>query len=138
MSEKFSNVEKKIDDVKIGIERVNENTIIVSKKLDEITELRYAVDRLTASIGKLQNPDEYLDIIKQDLEAIKNYIPKMEEQINEVLCELYSPVSTTQKLKIAIPIIPSIASYELETDVPRVIADKIDELKNLVLSFKNK
>lgn len=60
----------------------------------------------------------------------------MEEQINEVLYELYSPLSTTQKLKIAIPIIPSIASYEFETDVPRVIADKIDELKNLVLRFK--
>jgi len=50
---------------------------------------------------------------------------------------LDNPLSTTQKLKIAIPIIPSIVSYEIETDVPRLVADKINELKNLILSFKS-
>jgi hypothetical protein len=53
-----------------------------------------------------------------------------------VLYELYSPLSITQKLKVAIPIIPSLVSYEMETDVPKLVADKIDQLKNLVLRFK--
>jgi ABC-type uncharacterized transport system involved in gliding motility auxiliary subunit len=70
------------------------------------------------------------------LEEIKNDIPEMKGEIDKVLYELYSPLSTTQKLKVAIPIIPLLASYEIETDVPKLVAEKIDELKNLVLRFK--
>ena len=62
----------------------------------------------------------------------------MLEKIDEVLYELYSPLSTTQKLKVTIPIIPLLATYEIETDVPKLVADKIYELKNLILRFKNK
>ena len=62
----------------------------------------------------------------------------MKGKIEEILAKLYSPSSTNQKLKIAISIIPSLVSYEIETDVPKLVADKIDKLKNLVLHFKNK
>jgi methyl-accepting chemotaxis protein len=114
--------------------------IQVSNKTDsisnEIKHLQDSVDRLTVSIDELQNPQEYLDKIQSNLEEIKNEIPEMKEKIDEVLYELYSPLSTDQKLKIAIPIIPALVSYEIETNVPKLVADKIDELKNLVLCFK--
>lgn len=105
--------------------------------LNEIKSFRDSVNRLIESVDELQNPQEYLDTIQRDLEVIKNDIPEMNEKIEEVLYELYSPLSTTQKLKVAIPIIPLLASYEIETDVPRLVADKIYELKNLILRFKN-
>jgi hypothetical protein len=44
----------------------------------------------------------------------------------------------TQKLEIAIPIIPSIASYKIKADVPKFVADKKRELNNLFLKFKQK
>ncbi len=106
--------------------------------LNEIKSLRASVDRLIESVDELQNPQEYLDTIQRNLEEIKNYIPEMKGKIEEVLYELYSPLSTTQKLKVAVPIIPLLASYEIETDVPKLVADKIYELRNLVVSFKNK
>ena len=116
--------------------------IQVSRKADlalkEIKELRYSVDRLLASIDELQNPKEYLAMIQRDLEEIKDNMPEMKEKIDQVLYELYSPLSTTQKLKVAIPLIPLLASYEIETDVPELVADSIYNLKNLVLRFKNK
>ena len=94
------------------------------------------VDKFIASIGELQNPQKYLDTIKQDFEAIKDYMPKIDGQINDILNKLNTPSSTTQqKLKIAVPIIPSIVTYNFETDVPRLVADKIKELKNLILNF---
>lgn len=60
----------------------------------------------------------------------------MRGKINETLYELYSPLSTTHKLKIAIPIISSLVSYEMETDVSKAVVDKIDKLKNFFLRFK--
>lgn len=115
--------------------KVKLNTM--DQKLDEIKELRNSVDILIASIDELQNPEQYLDTIKQDLAEIKNDIPEMKETIYKVLDELASPfLSTTQKLKISIPIIPSLISYETETNVPKLVAEKIHELKNLILSFK--
>jgi HEAT repeat protein len=113
--------------------RVAEKTTPI---LSEIKSLHVLVDRLIESVDELQNQQEYLDTIQRNLEEIKNDIPGMKENINEVLYELYSPLSTTQKLKVAIPIIPLLASYELETDLPRFVADRIDELKSLVLRFK--
>lgn len=103
--------------------------------LNEIKSLRDSVDRLIESVDELQNPQEYLDTIQRDLEEIKNDMPEMKGKIEEVLYELYSPLSTTQKLKAAIPIIPLLVSYEIETDVPRLVADKIYDLKNLILSL---
>ncbi len=55
---------------------------------------------------------------------------------HEVFYELHSPLSTTQKLKVVIPIIPSLISYEMETNVSKLVADKIDQLKSSVLHFK--
>jgi HEAT repeat protein len=115
------------------IKEIKEKTTSLS---NEFKYLQLSVDRLIASVDELQNPHEYLDTIQKNLEEIKNNIPEMKGKIDEVLYELYSPLSTTQKLKIAIPIIPLLVSYELETDVPRFVADRIDELKNLVLRFK--
>lgn len=60
----------------------------------------------------------------------------MQGKIDEVLYELYYPLNTDQKLKITIPIIPAVVSFEIETNVPKLAADKIDELKNLVLRIK--
>jgi hypothetical protein len=49
------------------------------------------------------------------------------------------PSSTvTQKLEIAIPIIPKIVSYKIEADVPEFVADRKSELNNLVLRFKKR
>jgi len=106
--------------------------------LDGINYLRVSVDRLIESVDELQNPQEYLDTIQLNLEELKNEIPEMKGKIDEVLYELYSPLSTTQKLKVAIPIIPLLATYELETDIPKLVTDKIYELKNLILRSKNK
>lgn len=115
--------------------------IQVSKRTDlvlsEFKELRDSVDKLVKSVDELQNPQEYLDTIQRNLEEIENDIPEMKGKIDEVLYELYSPLSTTQKLKVAIPIIPLLASYEIEIDVPKLAADKIYELKNLILRSKN-
>ncbi|WP_231592658.1 hypothetical protein [Methanosarcina sp. Kolksee] len=121
------------DHVVQDIKEIKEKTTSLS---NEFKYLQLSVDRLTASVDELQNPQEYLDTIQRNLEEIKNEIPEMKGKIDEVLYELYSPVSTTQKLKVAIPIIPSLVSYEMETDVPKLVAEKIDELKNLVLRFK--
>ncbi len=116
---------------------------------NEIKELQNSVDTLITSIDDLQNPQEYLDTIIKNLEVIKDYMPNMKEQIDKVLYELYAPLNTTQKLKIAIPIIPLIVSYETETNIPKLLAEKIyasnvpklvtekiQELKNLILNFK--
>jgi CRISPR/Cas system-associated endonuclease Cas3-HD len=64
-------------------------------------------------INELQNLQEYLDIIHRDLREIKDYMPGMKWQIDEVLSKLNMPSSTvTQKLEIAIPIIPNVVSYK--------------------------
>jgi HEAT repeat protein len=114
--------------------------IQVSKKttplLNEIKFLRASVARLIESVDELQNPQEYLNTIQRNLEEIKNDIPEMRREIDKVLYELCSPLSTTQKLKVAIPLIPLLATYEIETNVPKFVADSIDELKNLILRFK--
>ena len=123
------------DHVVQEIREIKEKTTSISK---EFNYLQTSVDRFIESVDELQNPEEYLDIIQRNLEEIKNDMPEMKEKIEEVLYELYSPMSTTQKLKVAIPIIPFLASYEIETDVPKIVDDKIYELKNLVLSFNNK
>ena len=62
----------------------------------------------------------------------------MKGKIDEVLYELYSPLSTTQKLKVAIPIIPLLATYEIETNVPKLVTDSIYELKELILRHNGK
>ena len=121
------------DHVVQDIKTIKEETTSTS---NEVKYLQLSVDRLIESVSELQNQQEYLDTIQRNLEEIKNDIPEMKGKIDEVLYELYSPLSTTQKLKIAIPIIPSLVSYEMETNVPKLVADKIDELKNLVLRFK--
>jgi hypothetical protein len=105
---------------------------------NEIKELKESVDILTISIDEMQNPQDFLNIIQENLEEIKNDIPVMRVNIDKVLYDLYSPLSTTQKLKIAIPLIPLLAYYELETDVPKLVADRINELKNLALRFKQR
>ncbi len=58
------------------------------------------------------------------------------KKIDEVLYDLYSPMGVEQKLKVAIPIIPLLASYELETNPPKLVADSISELKKLVMKGK--
>lgn len=136
MDEKINNMKQGIEEIKTSIKVINEDARSMSQKLDEIQEMQKFVDKFIASIGELQNPQKYLDTIKQDFEAIKGYMPKIDGQINEILNKLNTPSSTTQqKLKIAIPIIPSIVTYNFETDVPRLVADKIKELKNLILNF---
>ncbi len=66
-------------------------------------------------------------------------MPRIKWQIGEVLSKLNMPSSTvTQKLEIAIPIIPTIASYKIEADVPKFVADRKRELNNLFLKFKKK
>lgn len=66
-------------------------------------------------------------------------MPGMKLQIDEVLSKLNMSSSTvTQKLEIAIPTIPKIASYKIEADVPEFVADRKRELNNLVLRFKKK
>jgi hypothetical protein len=94
--------------------------------LNEIKFLRASVARLIESVDELQNPQEYLDTIQRNLEKIKNDIPEIKREIDKVLYELYSPLSTTQKLKVAIPLIPLLATYEIETNVPKFVADSID------------
>lgn len=113
--------------------QVSEKTVPI---LNEIKSSRASVDRLIESVDELQNPQEYLDTIQQKLEEIKDEIPEMKEQIYKILNDLDSPLNTTQKLKIAIPIIPALASYEVETDVSKHVAGKIRELKNLILRSK--
>jgi hypothetical protein len=106
---------------------------------DELKELRSSVDKLTASIDELQNPQEYLYIIQRDLKEIKDYMPDMKEQIDGVLSQLNSPSSTvTQKLELALPIIPSIVSYKVEADVPKLVDDIKNRFKNLILKSKDK
>ena len=121
------------DYVAQDIKEIKEKTTSIS---NEVKYLQTSVDRLVESIDELQNPQEYLDIIQRNLEEIKNEIPEMKGMIDKVLYELYSPLSTDQKLKISIPIIPALVSYEMETNVPKLVADKIDELKNLVFRKK--
>ena len=123
------------DHVAQDIKDIKEKTTSIS---NEVKYLQVSVDRLIDTVDELQNPQKYLDTIQRNLEEIKNDIPEMKGKIDEVLCELYSPLSTTQKLKIAIPIIPLLASYEIETNVPKLVADKIYELKDLILRFKNR
>ncbi|KKG32297.1 HEAT repeat domain-containing protein [Methanosarcina mazei] len=115
----------------------NVTVVPVEPILDEIKELIVSVDQLTASVDELQNPQEYLDIIQKDLKEIKDYMPGMKEKIDRVLYESYTPLSTTQKLKIAIPIIPSLVSYEQETEVPEFVAENIHELKNIFYKMKD-
>jgi DNA repair ATPase RecN len=103
---------------------------------DEIRLLRESVDKLTQSVDELPNPQEYLNTIQQNLEQIKDEIPEMKKQIDDVLYELYSPAGIDQKLKVAIPIIPLLASYEVETNPSKFVADRIFELKKLVLGTK--
>ncbi|WP_410509591.1 HEAT repeat domain-containing protein [Methanosarcina hadiensis] len=103
---------------------------------NEVTYLKVSSERLINSLDELQNPQEYLYTIQRNLEEIKNDTPEMKEKIEEVLYELYSPMSTTQKLKIAIPLIPLLAYNEMETDVSKTVVDKINELKNLISNFK--
>jgi hypothetical protein len=100
---------------------------------DEIRLLREAVGRLTESIDELQNPQEYLNIILRNFEEIKDEIPEMKKMIDDIL---YSPMGIDQKLKVAIPIIPLLVSYEMETDVPKFVVDRIFELKKLVMKGK--
>ncbi|MGB9938339.1 hypothetical protein [Methanosarcina sp.] len=89
------------------------------------------------SIYELQNPQEYLDIIYTDLKEIKDYMLGMKWQIDEVLSKMNMPSSTvTQKLEIAIPIIPTVASYKVEADVPKFVTDRKRELNNLFLRLK--
>jgi len=100
-------------------------------------ELKGSVDELKASINGLPNKQEYLDIIQRDLKEIKNYMPGMKEEINEILSQLKSPSSSiTQKLQIAIPIIPQLVTYKVEADAPKLVDDIKHELKGL-LKFKN-
>lgn len=115
----------------------NVTVVPVEPILDEIKELKASLDKLTPSIDKLPNSQEYLDIIQRYLKEIKEYVPGMKEKIDEVLSELYSPLSTTQKLNFTIPIIPSLVSYEQETDVPEFVAENIYELKNLLYKMKD-
>lgn len=60
----------------------------------------------------------------------------MRGKIDEVLNELYSSSGITYKLKVAIPLIPQLVTYEMETDVSKTVADSIHELKNQILLFK--
>ena len=100
---------------------------------DDIVKQYTLLNNLIPQIIDIKMSEEKTDPF---LEGIKNDIPEMKGKIDEVLYELYSPLSTDQKLKIAIPIIPSLVSYEMETNVPKFAADKIEKLKNLVLRFK--
>ena len=86
---------------------------------------------LRESVDELQNPQEYLVTIIRNLEEMKDEIPRMKGQINDVLYELNSSVGIDQKLKVAIPIIPAIVSYELGTNVPKLVVDRISDLKKL-------
>lgn len=129
---KYNNFSQKSDlDIRNKYSSQSESNINIISK--EIRELRNSVDKLVNSIDEMQNPQEYLETIQRNLEVIKNDIPNMKEKIDEVLYELYSPMSTSQKLKVAIPLIPLLATYEIETNVPKLVADKIYELKNLIL-----
>ncbi len=103
---------------------------------DEIKLLREAVDKLIELVDELQNPQEYVDVILRNLEEIKDEIPGMKKQIDEVLYELYSPMGVDQKLKVALPIIPMLVSYELEMNAPKFLVDRIDDLKKLVMKGK--
>jgi len=115
-------------------------TIQVSKKTDsilkEIQELRSSVDKLVTSNDELQRQQACIFMIQKNLEYIKNNIPEMRGKIDEVLNELYSSSGITYKLKVAIPLIPQLVTYEMETDVSKTVADSIHELKNQILLFK--
>jgi hypothetical protein len=100
---------------------------------DEIRLLSEAVDKLTVSIDELQNPQEYLDAIQRNLEEIKDEIPGMKKKLDEIIYKLYSPMGVDQKLKVALPIIPLLVSYEMETNVPKFVVDRIFELKKQVM-----
>ncbi|MCO5381217.1 MAG: HEAT repeat domain-containing protein [Methanosarcina barkeri] len=129
-------IKNQLNPLKEGIKELDEKTTTMIEKLEEIKYLSDSVDRLIESIDKLQNPQEYIDIIQQNLKEIKDDIPEMKEQIYRILDELDSPLNTTQKLKISIPIIPLLVSYEQETDVPKLVANSIHKLKSLILRFK--
>ncbi|GEM_PF-1500820 len=128
----------------LGVVEFGSSSIETNEKLDaiydvakanasSINQTQKAVDILMESVDELQNPQEYLDTIRQNLEEIKYEIPGMKKKIDEVLYELYSPAGVNQKLKVAIPIIPMLVSYELEANVPKIVADRISDLKKLVM-----
>lgn len=104
---------------------------------DEIRLLRETVNKLTESVDDLQNPQEWIDIILQNLSEIKDDIPEMKKNIDDVLCSLYSPMGIDQKLKVALPIIPMLVSYEIEANIPKFAADRISELRKLLTKHTN-
>ncbi|SDF95434.1 hypothetical protein SAMN04488589_1807 [Methanolobus vulcani] len=115
-------------------------TMAIPKKLDSIKD---KVDSINCDVGQLvttiknqSNPQEYLNTIQQNLEDIKDEIPGMKKQIDDVLYELYSPAGIDQKLKVAIPIIPLLATYEVETNPSKFVADRIFELRKLVMGTR--
>ncbi|WP_321431117.1 hypothetical protein [uncultured Methanolobus sp.] len=103
-------------------------------KLDSIT---LDVEHLIVIIKEQSNTQEYLDTIQQKLEEIKHDLPGIEKKIDDVLYDLYSPMGVDQKLRVALPIIPMLVSYEIEANVPKFVADRIFDLKMLLTKHEN-
>ncbi|HML25921.1 hypothetical protein [Methanomethylovorans sp.] len=68
---------------------------------------------------------------------VKNEIPELNNQINEVLVNISDKSkSTEQKLKISIPIIPTLVVYEFEKDVSDLISKRIRQLDKLKIRLR--
>ncbi len=108
--------------------------INMDEKLDSIDR---KIDQIDLKIDELTNSNAVLDFIVESLEIVKKEIPELNNQINDVLMHISDKSkSTEQKLKISIPIIPTLVAYEFEKDVSDLISKRIRQLDKLKIRLR--
>ncbi|MDA0525171.1 hypothetical protein [Methanococcoides alaskense] len=137
------NILKKIDEIELTNDVSNHYSIIsllipqllklnLEETVQQLNSIDKKIDGVNLKVDELTNNHEALDFIIQNLEIIKNEIPELSTQINDVLDGFIDKSkSTEQKLKFSIPIIPTLIAYEIEKEVPKDISKRIRELIKL-------
>lgn len=106
----------------------------MNDKLDTIDK---KIDLIELKIDDLSTSKAVLDFIIESLEIFKKEIPELNNQINDVLMNISdNSKSTEQKLKISIPIIPTLVVYEIEKDVSELISKRIRQLDKLKIELR--
>lgn len=111
--------------------------INTNEKLDSIDR---KIDEIDLKFDQLKNSNEsVLDFIIESFEIVKTEIPELNNQINDVLMNISDKSkSTEQKLKISIPIIPTLVAYEIEKNVSDLISKRIRQLDKLKIKLREK
>lgn len=108
--------------------------INMDEKLDsidkKITDIDFKIDGLV-------NTNTILEYVIESLLIVKNGMPEFNDQINDVLTDITDKSnSTEQKLKISIPIIPTLVAYEFEKDVSDIVSKRIKQLDKLKIKLR--